>query len=256
MKNLKIREILEENYKAKGAGLVKFLNQDIMDRKLKQDLEKLPHPAVKLCLTYLTQFVKVKINYETVSDFYEQLNIITMKDFIKFNNSISDFNIINLFTNLKSELSLGIVSSVSQQVVRDAIKKIDSKYIEPHCSILFSDVYYRICDHNRIKDITDASKLEKIQYVAERFDCDDFARALKCFLAQQHYGNLALAYCEINLYSKDYEKSIGAHALNLIVSENHEGYQINLIEPQTDKILNIGDPVINTKYYKIRFLSF
>lgn len=73
----------------------------------------------------------------------------------------------------------------------------------------------------------DAGDLRK--YHAEWYDCDDFARAMRCELfkiGQQYETMLSVAYCEGHTKG-------GYHAFNLLIDNTDA---IHIIEPQTDLI--------------------
>lgn len=94
------------------------------------------------------------------------------------------------------------------------------------------DSEYKMLDWPTLELILKKCPSKKLQWRAERSDCDDIARVFTAWLSQLGYGNLTLGYYEINLYD-DKGNSTGAHA---IVAGVVEGKAF-LVEPQSNQVV-------------------
>lgn len=86
------------------------------------------------------------------------------------------------------------------------------------------------------KHILKHSKVNERQYVSERADCDDFAKALA--------GTVSLDY---HINGIGIVTDIGAgHAYNAILCNDDGKLEIKLVEPQTDQIIKPGESKSHT----------
>ncbi len=81
------------------------------------------------------------------------------------------------------------------------------------------------------KEIIEESKLDRKTWVAERFDCDDFAHVLKAHFAEAAYknGKRRAAHCFGVVWGWLPEH----HAINWMVNSD---LKLRFVEPQTDQI--------------------
>lgn len=95
----------------------------------------------------------------------------------------------------------------------------------PQGEIFLSDSYsqpvYSLCDIADIEAFLDMDETNHIKYVAERFDCDNFARLLWGQLAQPAWAGYAIGLFWSN-----------THAMVACIDANEDMW---LIEPQTDE---------------------
>jgi len=93
------------------------------------------------------------------------------------------------------------------------------------------DAKYRIPHIDELRQILRSDWLDKKQYVAEYFDCDDYAFALKSHFAEQHQINGIGVVID----------PISRHAYNIaLVHEDTTVIRCYIIEPQTDEVFPIN----------------
>lgn len=81
-------------------------------------------------------------------------------------------------------------------------------------------------------------------YHPEWFDCDDFARALRCKIfkiGQQYKTTLTVAYCEGHTEG-------GYHAYNLLIDDKDAIY---IIEPQNDRCIPADESTYRTDFIQL-----
>ena len=108
-------------------------------------------------------------------------------------------------------------------------KKISGENLEllikrlfPHAALYISDTEYTLCHYDDVAYLLAVSQVNKIPYVPETMDCDEFAVALWGEFNMPPWGGLAIGY----LWSE-------IHAANCVVTEDME---ILFMEPQTDEL--------------------
>jgi len=92
----------------------------------------------------------------------------------------------------------------------------------PKAKIYLSDSSYRLVIKSEIEKYLAEDKTDAEQYVAERYDCDDFSYRLMGQFSIPGWSDLTFGIVWTNL-----------HALNCILDENRHFW---FIEPQTDKL--------------------
>ena len=92
----------------------------------------------------------------------------------------------------------------------------------PDTEIYLSDRTKYLCDIEDIKTFLAQDETNRTKYVAEAFDCDDFAYRLKGQFSVHGWAELATGIVWTN-----------CHALNIVVDANLDVW---IIEPQSDKI--------------------
>ena len=97
-----------------------------------------------------------------------------------------------------------------------------------------------------IKKILLESRVDTYKYIAETFDCDDFAIKLFSMVKDYQYENLmkfpfCFGFCKLKMpYSE-------MHIMNICITDKK---QILLIEPQKDQIILVDD-LVKIKPYMI-----
>ena len=94
--------------------------------------------------------------------------------------------------------------------------------VAPDAQLYLSDRSFLLCKKQDIKDFLAYDKTNRIEYVAEAFDCDDFAYSLMGQISIPGWSDLAFGLVWTNL-----------HALNICVTEERK---VLFIEPQNDFI--------------------
>jgi len=92
----------------------------------------------------------------------------------------------------------------------------------PGADIFLSDRNFKLCAYDDIAWFLAQDQTNKLEYVAEKYDCDDFAYRLMGQFSVPGWSDLAfgLVWTE-------------KHAMNIIVAEDKK---IFFIEPQSDKL--------------------
>ena len=94
---------------------------------------------------------------------------------------------------------------------------------------LWDSVYWAVPDSVWL-DIIQHSGVDKRKYVAERFDCDDFAFAFKGMVSEQ----LQVNGCGI------VADAGSQHAYIVILVKTNSGVQAKFLEPQNDRLVPVG----------------
>lgn len=106
-----------------------------------------------------------------------------------------------------------------------------------------TDARHRVLDGNLLADLLAASDVDKLSWVAEDFDCDDFAFALS--------GEMKLRYrCTAFLTIVDYS---GGHAYSGALVDRGGQLEVAVLEPQRDdrrSEVRVGDRLSGHEAYK------
>lgn len=105
-------------------------------------------------------------------------------------------------------------------------------------NIVITDKKYKTAPFVEYERFLRYDKTDKLVYVSEWFDCDDFAVRL--------YGNFTVPYWSRLAFGEIFVKTETInHALNFFIDNDHD---IWLVEPQNDEIFKIPD---NWEVYRI-----
>jgi|GEM_PF-6650070 len=180
--------------------------------------------------------------------FLETLGLRTYEDLETWVNLVNGNELLEVI-NPTFELTKADVYGVDEikQIIKDQVNA------ESSLNFKFRDTMYYPFTERDLRKVLDLSPINKRRYVPEAHDCDDFASELKAWLSSKGYGNMALAYIEVNRYSGG--TRVGAHALNLAVLT---GRRAVFIEPQTDKIYDPKDSSVWGAWdvQKVRYVEF
>ena len=252
-----------EKYKSKNTGFRGALEQSVLNHKLKNDLTKLQTTVtgIKLMLYMISNIKYQPINYHTCLTFCESIGLVTVQDFIDWSNSLKIakvFDIINYSDMIPFKFTdIAIWQHTRLLDLKKLVSNtIPDTYKEKNINYYFNDNTYYIPTYKAIKDYIENNTTNKLRYIVEKRDCDDFAYLFKCGFKNSGIGNTTVAICEVNLYTKDWESIYAAHAINLIVYSDKDKNYVKLFEPQTDELIDFGSTLAGTKYYKIRKLEF
>ena len=95
----------------------------------------------------------------------------------------------------------------------------------------FADLYYKEADEELIQMILDADQGDKEEYVAEWYDCDDFAfRLMGIFHCDREAASMPIFITWVLSQQ-------GGHA---VLSYYKDG-KVKIIEPQTDQIFSVPE---------------
>jgi len=97
----------------------------------------------------------------------------------------------------------------------------------PFAGLYLSDKEYLLCDNDDITRFLLADETNRLEYVPEKLDCDDFSYRLMGQLSIPQWSDLSFGI----IWTK-------GHALNCLVTESRE---LLLVEPQTDEISVLSD---------------
>lgn len=142
--------------------------------------------------------------------------------------------------DLEPELPEGTISgdalseALLHQVIvphdcREKVWSIDEgKWIEGLSPARFTDSEYKLPTHEELDEAVRITKVDEMAYVAEVWDCDDFARR---FVSKMHDHGIKTAG-RVKAWS-------GNHAFNIVAVQGDQGDPVEFIfvEPQTDQIV-------------------
>ena len=94
----------------------------------------------------------------------------------------------------------------------------------PSASVFMADNWKLLCNYEDVALFLAQDQTNKVEYISEEFDCDDFSFRLKGQFSIPGWAALALGICWTN-----------DHALNCFVDEDRKLW---FIEPQNDTIID------------------
>jgi|TARA_Y100000310_G_scaffold23392_1_gene22375 hypothetical protein len=95
----------------------------------------------------------------------------------------------------------------------------------PDANIILADNWKYLCSYEDVALFLAQDQTNKVEYISEEFDCDDFSFRLKGQFSIPGWAALALGICWTN-----------NHALNCFVDEDKKLW---FIEPQNDTITDV-----------------
>jgi hypothetical protein len=104
--------------------------------------------------------------------------------------------------------------------------------------IRYGDGYFYLPTLAEVQQILVASQLDRRTWLAERFDCDDFAYVLKGEMSIHAYdsGDLRYGLC-VGMVWGDFDWVAGYHAINWFIASD---MVLRLIEPQSDTVYDVS----------------
>ena len=108
-----------------------------------------------------------------------------------------------------------------------------------------TDARHRVLDEALLLDLLESSDVDQLSWVAEDFDCDDFAAAL--------WGEMKLRYrCTSFFVVIDYS---GGHAYSAVLLDRNGRLEVALLEPQADDQraeVRVGDTLSGHEAYEAK----
>lgn len=236
----------------------KWTEQTQLNSELKTALETASSsvPGISFMIYYIE-----KLNYSTVTpfeciNFCNALNLVEITDFVNWSKALTPAHIGNIIKLLAPpEPTFGTFEKIKANDIVNIIKNdipMDYKENNLHVGIP-EDSIYQIPTLSDIQKVISYDKTNKLKYISQTRDCEDFAKLFKCAFRKLGIGNVTVFDCAINLYTPQGGLN-GAHGINLLYYEDN-GKQLRLFEPQSDSIRNFGDIFVGFKYYKIREIT-
>lgn len=122
-----------------------------------------------------------------------------------------------------------------------------------------ADGRYQYLDIDTVEDIILYDLTDKIKYLAEFFDCDDFADTVSVSFKKIYHVSTVGVAKHIQMVDPDTGEHIEWHRANVIIADDKGELGAYFLEPQTDKIIKIEkDRKYNFygKYYLINTIEF
>lgn len=101
----------------------------------------------------------------------------------------------------------------------------------PDASFIFTDRDYKTTIRAEYERFLRFDDTDKMRYIADYVDCDDFCFALYGAISNQDWGGLSFGY----VFTKT---TGGAHAVNFFIDKNRN---VLIVEPQDDRIFSLPD---------------
>jgi hypothetical protein len=114
----------------------------------------------------------------------------------------------------------------------DEIRSVLGQFSFPTISL--SDEKYYLVSWNDWLNIIEQDWVGDHQYMADKFDCDNFGFAFGSYASYVFDLNTA-GVCYGTVYTKDTGEFIGGHAFNLIIARESNLLVVYLYEPMTRK---------------------
>lgn len=110
--------------------------------------------------------------------------------------------------------------------------------LAPDPGIRFGDSAFYLPTADEVDTILAASRADRRRWLAERYDCDDFAYVLKGEMSAHAYASAELRHglC-VGIAWGDFDWVDGLHAVNWFIAADGV---LRFIEPQTDRIHDVS----------------
>ena len=129
----------------------------------------------------------------------------------------------------------------TQQTTSNALRGILTSKGVPSNKIYFCDERYFYTTLQKVKDILKYDTTNDKKYVAETYDCDDFALTVRCSF-REYYGLNSMGEGRmIEIKDAKSGKHIAWHRANVFFAEDNGILKPYLLEAQNDKIVEIKD---------------
>lgn len=130
----------------------------------------------------------------------------------------------------------GIVVPTSS--LTGAVRKLLSGKLATDPGIRFGDGSFYLPKLDEVRDILGESSADRRTWMAERFDCDDFAYVLKSEMSVHAYESSSLRYALcVGIVWGNFDWVSGYHAVNWFIADDGE---LRFIEPQSDLIYDLS----------------
>jgi hypothetical protein len=143
-----------------------------------------------------------------------------------------DFGIVPSPGGAVPSVAAGAVATatlVKEIITTTLVSKINSDAV-----VRMGDVQYYLPTLDEVEQILSESSLDRRQWLAQRFDCDDFSYVLKGEFSVHAYdsGDISYGFSDGIIWG-NFSWVEGYHAVNLVVTNDQV---LRLIEPQKDTI--------------------
>ena len=233
---------------------LKFLGHSQLSSKFRKDISNNPDTQFFHAL-----FSAYKLNYSAndAIEILTKLGISNTDELIvwlsQLGTAFKNINMTALFNILTDKVTLDIhLENISQTELNVILKKQFPSLTD----FGFTDSIYQLTDLAGLEELISYDPAPQYKWIAESEDCEDHARILRGWLSRMNLGNIAIAYCEVNVFGGDELKY--AHAINLAVIKENGEYQFKFIEPQNNTIsdLDFNPPGLTVNRYEVRKLMF
>lgn len=125
----------------------------------------------------------------------------------------------------------GLEGKVATNVFIEDLVRRELK-LAPHHIVYLGDSNYYLPTQQEIQTILSASQVDRHKWISDKFDCDDFAYALKGEMSTHAYETTDLKYglC-VGIVWGNFDWVEGYHAINWCITSEEK---LLLIEPQND----------------------
>jgi hypothetical protein len=150
----------------------------------------------------------------------------------------------HFYTTSMEEIE-AVAPQISRVDLKAFIKKSLKNYLKAGYNIYFADSNYHMPQKHIAEALINASQVAQLSWIAEKFDCDDFAHLLKAAFIKDAYTNglRRLPYSFGIIWGES-----PAHAMNLLVASDGEKKESYVIEPQTGAFYKPSDGKLDDIY--------
>jgi len=223
--------------------------------RLRKDLEALAkqQPVWKFFVHLVIMYSQGLLLPESVQQVCDILGIPEIEQLYNFINSIRGDAILDEF--IDPHLSYQKVEKLGQNAIIDLV--LAQASCEPDIKFDFGDLEYWLLSEDEVQLALRKCPIDRLKYVKDEHDCEDFARETKTWVSRHIGGTVAFAYTEVNFYKDG--NIFMAHGINTAIVRSEEGPKVLCIEPQRDvKLWPCCEPEwgFHAEEMKIRFIQF
>lgn len=204
--------------------------------KLENDLKTLvdENPKYSFFIYLIEQNNKGRFIFpEDVVKLCTNLKINTLEDLENWVNNIDSSTIMSI---INPKIDFDLTVNKTNEEIKQMIKEI--AIIEKLCLWDFGDPNYSLVSEDQLKEILKKCPINRKKYIANTFDCEDFARTTKSWLSLHEVGdNIAIGNAEVNFYKNN--KIVFSHGINIVPLSSGK---VVCVEPQTDAIWPADKP--------------
>ena len=222
---------------------------------LRRDLEMLARnqPSWKFFVHLAIMHTQGLLLPESIQQMCDMLGIPTVDKLYAFINGIRGDVLLDEF--IDPHLDFNKEQKLDLNAIIDIV--LAQSNTEPDIKFDFGDPEYWLLSENELKQALHKCPIDRLKYIKDEHDCEDFARETKTWFDRHVSGTVAFANIEVNFYREG--KVFMAHGINMAIVRTESAPKVVCLEPQKDVKLwpcSESEWSFHADEMKIRFVQF